>query len=126
MKVFMHSLVDFPTNEYLTFSVWVEYDDQLKTIITHTVQDMYFERKSTCLVDGFMSSGPIAYELIRKAGLSIQNPHLTTANPEEVLKDNVRKFRVAVRDALRWAEGLRKTATSKTNVMERNTHGGVA
>lgn len=130
IRTFMHSLVDFQTSEYLTFSVWVEYDEKLETVLTHTVQDICFRDKQICLLDSHChplgGTVVVAYNMLRQAGLPIDNDAVTYGNKQEVLEDNVRKFRAAVRDAVRFAEALRKSATSKINVMERNTSGGAA
>ena len=126
----MHSLVDFQTSEYLTFSVWVEYDEKLETVLTHTVQDICFRDKKICLLDSHYNpmdeTVVVAYDMLYRAGLPIDHGAVTYGDKQEVLEDNVRKFRAAVRDAVRFAEALRKSATSKINVMERNTSGGAA
>lgn len=125
IRTFMHSLVDFQTSEYLTFSVWVEYDEKLETVLTHTVQDICFRDKQLCLLDcHYPGAVPVAYDMLRQAGLPLDNDAVNYGDEQEVLEDNVRKFRTAVRDAVRFAEALRKSATSKINVMERNNIGG--
>lgn len=128
-KVFMHKLVDFPYDDYMTFSVWVEYNEEDNTVLTHTVQLCHVDNKTFSLIDGWFDprvyNGYLGMSKLREAGLSLDAVY-SEENPEVALKNFIKQYRVAVRDALQYAEGFRKFLFSKTNVMERNYPGGVA
>lgn len=128
-KVFMHKLVDFPDNDYITFSVWVEYNEEDNTVLTHTVQLCHVNGKTISLVDGWFDpryyNGYLGMAKLQDAGLSLDAEY-SEENSEVALQNYVRQYRVAIREALRYAESFRNFQQAKMNVMERNYPGGVA
>lgn len=122
-RTFMHKVVDFASDDYMTFSVWVEHNEEFNTVLTRTVQICKIGDKEISLVDDTFDpksyNGVNAMMALQTAGLSLTG-EMSDEDPAVVLKQLVREYRVAVRDALQFAEGFRKFLFSKMNVMERN------
>lgn len=119
----MHKVVDFASDDYMTFSVWVEHNEEFNTVLTRTVQICKIGDKEISLVDDMFDpksyNGVNAMMTLQTAGLSLTG-EVSDEDPAVVLKQLIREYRVAVRDALQFAEGFRKFLFSKMNVMERN------
>lgn len=122
-RTFMHKVVDFASDDYMTFSVWVEHNEEFNTVLTRTVQICKIGDKEISLVDDMFDpqsyNGFNAMMALQTAGLSLTG-EMSDEDPAVVLKRLIREYRVAVRDALQFAEGFRKFLFSKMNVMERN------
>lgn len=119
----MHKVVDFSNDDYMTFSVWVEHNEEFNTVLTRTVQICKIGDKEISLVNDMFDpksyNGFNAMMALQTAGLSLTG-EVSDEDPAVVLKQLIREYRVAVRDALQFAEGFRKFLFSKMNVMERN------